>query len=229
MEIMQPWRGLPDRSFPNTAAAVTEIAVIGAGGHSKVIQDILRSHASYKVKAILDDKHDELKLQNGIYTGPIASVRSLLQQYGGMKFIVAVGNNEVRKQLTARLGISDDGYISLAHPTAVVSPSATIGSGTVVMPNAVINADAAIGRHTIINTGAIIEHDSVIGDYVHVAPKATLTGTVRAQEGSMIGAGATVIPGRTVGKWAVVGAGATVIGDIPPYRTAVGTPAKIIK
>ena len=44
-----------------------------------------------------------------------------------------------------------------------------------------------------------------------------------------IGAGATVLPGVTVGKYAIVGAASVVTHDVPDYGVAVGNPAKVIK
>ncbi|MCS7461033.1 acetyltransferase [Paenibacillus doosanensis] len=205
-----------------------ELAVIGEGGHSKVILDLIRAEESYSLTAILDDKYDSLMLRDGVYVGPVASAFRLLKHMAGLKFVVAIGNNEVRKSIVSRLGLSNEHYVSLVHKTAVISKSASIGQGTVIMANTIVNADAHVGNHSIINTGAIIEHDNRIGDFVHVAPKATLTGAVIAREGTMIGAGATIIPGKNIGDWAVIGAGATVISDIPSHCTAVGTPAKVL-
>ncbi|ULL13912.1 acetyltransferase [Paenibacillus sp. H1-7] len=203
-----------------------QLVIIGEGGHSKVIKDLIRLDGNYTIAAILDDKYSELKEIEGIRYGPVSSAGEMVQCATDLKWIVAIGNNEVRKSIVDRLGLSSDSYISLIHPASVVSPSASIGRGTVVMANAVVQAEAAIGEHVIVNTGAIIEHDNCIDDYVHIAPRATLTGTVSIREGAMIGAGATVIPGKSIGEWAVVGAGSTVIRDIPAMCTAVGSPAK---
>ncbi|MEB3100787.1 acetyltransferase [Ferviditalea candida] len=205
-----------------------EIAVIGGGGHSKVVQDIVHADGIHAVKAVLDDKYTDMRMDNGIYTGPISEARRLLTMLPSIKFVAAIGHNETRKSVVAKLGLPDEHYAALVHPTAVISPSAMIGPGTVVMPNAVINADARIGSHAIINTGAVIEHDNRIGDYAHACPRAVLTGTVIVEEGALIGAGAAVVPGTCIGQWAVIGAGASVIGDIPEYCTAVGTPARVI-
>ena len=49
------------------------------------------------------------------------------------------------------------------------------------------------------------------------------------KEGAWIGAGATILPGVTVGKYAIVGANSVVSKDIPDYAVAVGTPAKVVK
>lgn len=193
-----------------------------------MIRELIHSKSDYKIIAILDDKYEELTVNNDVYRGPISSAHLLLNRMNHLKFVIAIGNNEIRKSIVLKLGLTKENYISLIHDTAIISTSASIGDGTVIMAGTIVNADAVIGDHAIINSGAIVEHDNQIGDYVHVAPKATLTGSVIAEEGSMIGAGATIIPGKKVGEWAVIGAGATVISDIPSYSTAVGTPARLI-
>lgn len=206
-----------------------KLAVVGAGGHSKVIMDLIRLNANNQIVAILDDRYTSLALKDGIYMGPIDSANQLLRIHPDLKFIIAIGNNMIRKEMVNRLSVKDECYATLIHPTAWISPSVTIGAGTVVMPLAVINADSYIGKHTVINTAAIIEHDNYISNYVHISPHATLTGSVRVEEGVHIGAGASVIPNLAIGEWSTIGAGATVIKSIPPSSTAVGVPAKVIK
>jgi acetyltransferase EpsM len=206
-----------------------ELAVIGDGGHSKVVRDMILSNKNYQQRAIIDDKYEEINLEIGIYLGPLCAAQSLLNQMDQLKFVVAIGNNAIRKSIVTKLGLSDEHYVTLIHEKAVISSSVVVGQGTVIMANAVINADAHIGNHTIVNTGAIVEHDNRIGDYVHIAPHATLTGAIIVKEGAMIGAGATIIPGTYLGEWAIIGAGSTVIRDIQANSTAVGTPAIIIK
>ena len=49
------------------------------------------------------------------------------------------------------------------------------------------------------------------------------------KKGAWIGAGASILPGVTVGKYAIVGAGAIVTKDVPDYSVVVGTPAKVVK
>jgi acetyltransferase-like isoleucine patch superfamily enzyme len=49
------------------------------------------------------------------------------------------------------------------------------------------------------------------------------------KKGAWIGAGASILPGVTVGKYAIVGAGAIVTKDVPDYAVVVGIPAKVVK
>ena len=52
---------------------------------------------------------------------------------------------------------------------------------------------------------------------------------VLIKKAAWIGAGATILPGVSVGKHAVVGAASVVTKDVPDYAVAVGNPAKVIK
>jgi acetyltransferase EpsM len=204
-----------------------QFVIIGNGGHSKVVSDIVRSNKENEIVAYLDDKYETVKLQENHLYGPIFTASNMTECFAGLKFIIAIGNNLIRKTIAENLGLPEECYATLIHKSAVVSPRAEIGMGTVIMPNAVINADAKIGRHVIINTGSVVEHDCMVGDFVHVSPHAAITGGVIVEEGAHIGAGAAVIPNITIGEWSVIGAGATVISDIPSYWTAVGTPARV--
>lgn len=192
----------------------------GASGHCKVIIDILKAQ-NLEISAILDDFPQSENLL-GI---PIRKASDYSLQNTD-QIVVSIGDNAIRKKIAERLQIV---FGKAVHPSAVVSPFATIDQGTVVMPKAVINSSSTIGKHCIVNTGAVIEHDCKLEDYVHVSPNAALAGGVTVGEGSHIGIGAAVIQGVTIGKWVTVGAGAVIIGDLPDFAVVVGNPGKIIK
>ncbi|MDR7000607.1 acetyltransferase [Neobacillus niacini] len=205
-----------------------KIAMIGRGGHSKVISEMIRTNENYQIVAYLDDKYENVILMENIFCGPISSINKLLKYDPNIKFIIAIGNNKTRKLIVEKLNLTNEYYVTIIHKSSIISNCSKIGNGTVIMPGSVINADAEIGDHSIINTGAVIEHDCVIGNFTHVCPGATLTGTVNVELGAFVGAGATVIPNIRVGEWATIGAGATVIQNVPSYCTAVGNPAKVV-
>lgn len=203
-----------------------DIIILGDGGHSKVIQEMISSVKSYTIFAILDNKYSYPYKVNGTIYAPMAYLDILLTKK--TKVINAIGHNETRKKMTERLLIDAKQYATIIHSSATISPSATIGPGTVIMPKAVINAGAVIGMYCIINSGSIVEHESLVDSYSHVSPNATLTGNVSLGEGVHLGASATTIPGIKIGRWSVIGAGSTVIEDIPDFCTAVGSPARIV-
>lgn len=187
----------------------------GAGGHAKVIKEILEAQGS-SVEAFVDD-NPALTEQKGL---------PVLHGADGLSpMIVAVGSNPDRKAIASRL---DCEFGVAVHPSAIVSPSAVIGEGTVIMPGAIVNADAIIGRHCIVNTGASVGHDCHLEDFCHVAPHATLCGTVHLGEGVLVGAGAVVIQNLSVGAWSVVGAGTVVIDNVEGQERVAGVPASSI-
>ncbi len=188
----------------------------GASGHAKVIMDILAANGM-QVDALVDDNVDLKNLQ-GIPVIHSAEGRS--------PFVISIGNNKIRKMIAERLQAE---FISAIHPSAIISPSAKIDKGTVVMQGAIVQADAKIGKHCIINTAVTVDHECVIGDYVHISPNASLCGNVQVGEGSWIGAGTVIIPGVKIGRWSVIGAGSVVVKDIPDGVVAYGNPCKVIR
>jgi sugar O-acyltransferase (sialic acid O-acetyltransferase NeuD family) len=187
----------------------------GAGGHAKVVLDILKSN-DITVLDVFDDNHD-IQSFMGI---PVS------HQKVCSPLIISIGNNQIRKTIAEKI---DEGVFSsfLHDKTAIISDSASIEEGTVVMQGAIIQSSVKIGKHCIINTGTSVDHDCIIHDYVHLAPRCTLCGNVEIGEGSFIGAGTVVIPNVRIGKWAVIGAGSVVTRDIPDNVVAYGSPCKV--
>lgn len=196
--------------------------LFGASGHAKVVLDVIESKNT-NIDGVFDDNKKEDYFQDLPFLGKLESGNQVLK-HG--EFIIAIGNNKIRKEIVSNLNAK---YFSACHTNSFISRFSKIGEGTVVMNNATINSGAKIGRHCIINTASVIEHDCVIEDFSHISPNATLTGNVKVGEGTHIGAGAIVIPNTTIGKWCVIGAGAVVIENIPDNSVAVGNPARIIK
>ncbi len=194
-----------------------KIYLYGAGGHAKVVKDAIELSGG-NVGAFVDDNPDR---QSHMGLPVLHSAEGL------SPLIVAIGSNVDRKRIAGSLrsGPHSCEFATAIHPSAIVSPSAVIGEGSVIMPGAIVNADARIGRHCIVNTGASVGHDCCVGDYCHVAPHATLCGGVRLGEGVWVGAAAVVNQTIEIGDWAVVGSGSAVIDNVEAGATVVGVPA----
>jgi sugar O-acyltransferase (sialic acid O-acetyltransferase NeuD family) len=151
-----------------------------------------------------------------------------LGHFAGSDFVIAVGDNRKRAQ-NFRLAIENRLLpTALVHPSAVVSSSASIGRGTVIMPGVIVNAGAVIGENCIINSGAVIEHDCRIGAHAHISPRAALGGGVTVGTLAHVGIGAVVLPYATIGEESIVGAGAVVLREAPARCTVVGVPARTL-
>lgn len=209
------------------------IIVFGAGGHAKVVIDIMEARGNYAILLGLIDvnctKGDTF--YNKKVLGTDDDLHNILRSNPGVKGIVAVGDNQLRQKVVNRILSEKPNFefISAIHPSANISTSVTLNEGTVIMPGVSINADTVIGKHCIINTNSSIDHDCVIGNYVSISPNCVLAGGVTIEDGAMLGVGAAVIPGKKIYQNAVVGAGAVVVNNIPPDSCVVGRPAKPVK
>jgi sugar O-acyltransferase (sialic acid O-acetyltransferase NeuD family) len=200
------------------------IAVIGAGGHAKVVIATLQA-LGIKVGAVFDD--DPRRWQTTILDVAVRGPISALMETDYRAAIITIGNNGVRERVSEELKNLE--WLTAIHPQSYVHPSVQIAEGTVVSAGAVIQPDVIIGSHVIVNTGATVDHDCVLGDYVHLAPGTHLAGGVQVGRGAFLGIGAVVIPYRRIGDWATIGAGGVVVKDIADNVTAVGVPATPIK
>lgn len=194
--------------------------IYGAGGHAKVVIDILEKNG-VKINGLFDDNH-EIK---SLFNYPVWSTDELIESEK-KEIIIAIGVNSTRREIVEKYRFN---YGKAIHPNTVISARSMIGEGSVVVGNVTINSDAKIGKHVIINTSSSVGHDCIIEDFVHISPNATLCGEVLVGEGTHIGAGAVIIPGVKIGKWATVGAGSVIISDVPDFSTVVGNPGRVIK
>lgn len=204
------------------------VIVIGGGGHAKVVMDVIRTRKDCLLTGFLDDA-DSPEITSCPHLGKIRQLGIIVEDAAVL--FCAIGDNKARKRVVEEVSSrfkqhSALRWESFIHPSAIISPSAIIGQGTVVMPLAVVNAGSSIGNHSIINTGAIVEHDCRIGDFCHLSPNATLCGKVEIGNGVHVGAGAIIIQGLTVGTDSVVGAGAVVVCNVPGNVIVKGVPAK---
>ncbi len=206
------------------------IVLFGAGGHGKVVRDIVEQMHEFDLESSIAAVYDNYvleKMMDG--TLPILhneeSFQSFIEKNGKVYGLIGIGNNEIRERLSREYPLR---YAVAIHPTAIIAADVKIGEGTVVMAGAIINPGAKIGRHCIINTGSIIEHDCNIGDFVHVSSGVKMAGDVKIGRMSHIGVGASIIPKITIGENVVVGAGAVVIRDVKIGKKVVGVPAKEI-
>ena len=206
---------------------------LGAGGHSKVINEIIQLDSLYSVIGMLDP--DPRLLGKKILGVPVLGDDSLLPQLvaqGISHYFIglgSVGNMKPRAKLYSFALSFALIPINIIHPSAIISPSAKVGIGFTAMACSIVNACAVIGDDVILNSGAIVEHDCVIGEHVHIATGARLTSTVRVGNSVHIGAGATIRQGVFIGDNAIIGAGAVVITNVESDTIVAGVPARVLR
>lgn len=204
------------------------VIIVGAGGHAKVLLDVLLC-SERKVIGLTDfDKKKWGSLVNGV---PVLGGDEVVFSYNideielvnGMG---SVGSMNKRKNIYEYFKNKEYLFSNVIHPSAIVSSNAVLANGVQLLPGCIVNAGAFIGDNSIVNTRASIDHDVSIGSHVHIAPGVTISGGATIGDCTHIGTGATVIQGVHIGSNVLIGAGAVVVKDIPDNCKAYGVPAR---
>jgi sugar O-acyltransferase (sialic acid O-acetyltransferase NeuD family) len=198
------------------------IIIMGAGGHAKVVANILKlsgrsvlGFVSPDLKAGIDllgkkflgnDKEifqykvNEIELANGI--------GSLSGKNEGWKLL-----DEMRQK----------GYkfSTIIHPNSLISSDVYLDDGVQIMAGVIIQPGSKIGRNSIINTGAIVDHDCKIQENCQIAPGVILNGSVTVGHNTHIGTGTSVIESISIGSNSIIAAGSVVYRDVPDNTTFI--------
>ena len=129
-------------------------------------------------------------------------------------------------RLRSRFGLH---FHTLVHPSAYVSPLATLGGGVFVGANSVIAPCVAVGEHVFVNRGVTVGHDTTIGPFSRLQPGSHLGSLSAIGSGVTIGIGATVLERLVVGDRAVIGPAALLTRDAPAGALMLGSPARMAK
>jgi sugar O-acyltransferase (sialic acid O-acetyltransferase NeuD family) len=204
------------------------VFVVGAGGHAKVVIDIIEKARAHEIVFLVDD---DLSLKGrDVYGYPVMGAKDYLLTQGAAasfhKAIVAIGDNRKRTHMAQWLLEQGFQLTTAVHPSAQIARGVTLGTNTVVMAGVVLNSDARIGQSVIINTAASVDHDCVIAIGTHIAPGCHLCGSVSVGAHTLVGAGSTLVRGVSIGAHSIIGAGSVVVSDIPANVVALGNPAK---
>lgn len=213
--------------------AAADIILVGAGGHARVLIDVLRRAGFAPTAAVDLDARLHGRAVDGV---PVIGGDDAIyaRAPSGLRLVSAVGNIPsgqasglaVRRAAYERFSARGYAFMTVISRDAVVSAAAVLEDGAQVITGAIVHPGAVIGAGAIINTGARVDHDCVVGAHSHVAPGAILCGGVRVGTEAHVGAGAVVIPGIAIGSGAVIGAGAVVTADVAGGSMVLGIPAR---
>lgn len=197
-----------------------KIFLLGCGGHSRSVADIVLSNDPYASLVFIDPNARE---NEEIYGFQVTKKHDL----GNHPVFVAIGNNKNRK--AAREALGNINLISVVSKTAHIGHLAQIETGCFIGNFCHVGPEVVVGTGTIINNAAVIEHEVHIGEYCHIGPNATVSGRCKIGDQVFVGVGATIKDYINICSNVTVGAGATVVGNINEPGVYIGTPAKRLK
>ncbi|HYF17338.1 MAG TPA: NeuD/PglB/VioB family sugar acetyltransferase [Ramlibacter sp.] len=196
------------------------LVIFGAGGHGRVVADA--ALAGGRWRRIVATDRDPARCVGELLPGvPLLAVGEA-QALSDAVFHIAIGHAESREREAAAF---EGRLATVVHPSAAVSPFASIGGGSFVAACAVLAPGAALGSCAILNHGAVVDHDAGVGAFSHVAPNAALGGHSRVGAWVLVGAGAKVLPSVRVCDRVVLGANTVVLRPITEAGVYAGVPA----
>lgn len=135
------------------------LLILGAGGHGRVVKETAEAIGVFEEIDFLDDN-------SKVAIGLCNDYKKYINKYSYA--FVAFGNHELRMNWINALIEVGFKIPSLIHPTAYISPSASICEGTFVGARAIINTNVVVEKGCIIGMGALIDHDSIVSEYCHI-------------------------------------------------------------
>lgn len=197
---------------------MTDLILIGGGGHCKSTIDIIEQGKEYNILGVVERQGSNLKDVAGyrvlgtdeILFKLLKSTPSALVTIGQVKTPYPRAKAYA---MASKLGAKMPSIIS---SSAYVSSKSKIGRGTVVMNGAQVNLGACIGENVILNSKCLIEHDVKVGNHCHISTGALINGDVKIGEGCFIGSGAVIAHGVSIGANSIIGIGCIVTHDVAP-------------
>ena len=144
-------------------------------------------------------------------------------------------------------GVSIGPRTSVWH-RAVLRNGASLGAECIIGRDAFIDEGVHLGDRVKVQNGALVYHGVTVGNGVFIGPGAILTNDrfpraitptgelargddwtvspIELLDGCSIGAGAVVVAGTKIGRFATVGAGSVVTRDVPNFALVAGNPAR---
>ncbi len=177
-----------------------QILLVGAGGHARSCIEAILSTSEWAVGGVVGRAEEVGSEILGVpVVGCDDDLSTLREKYDFA--LVSVGqikSASTRKRLYETLKGIGFSLPVVKASSAIISPFARIGEGTIVFHHAYVGPNVVIGPNAIVNTGAILEHEVCVGVHCHISTGAILNGEVVVGDESFVGSGAVVVEGQNL-------------------------------
>lgn len=202
-----------------------KICILGAGGFGRevlccLIDQIKTSNLKIEEIAcfmVRDEEYNEQKIM-GIDVIPQSSFDPLMYNV-----VVAIGDPASRKSVVDSLP-ENTTYMSIIHPSAVISEWVEIGEGCVITAGTILTCNIKIGKHAHLNLHTTIGHDCTMGDYFTTAPATNISGNCHFGDVVYFGTNSAIRQGISICNNVTIGMGGVVVKDITEEGVYFGNP-----
>lgn len=190
---------------------MTEVIVIGAGGHAAEIDEYIkynqkiRDSKEFVVKGFLDDNPDSYRKYR--FSSPLLGSVKDHNVIQGHHYIIAIAGLYSRKAIVDRYIKEGAVFSTVIHKSAYISESAIVEEGSIIGPNVNLGPNVRVGRFSLVNARCSLGHDTIIGNYNFMSPNVCLSGFTQIGSGNLFGINSATIPGIRVGDRNKVAAG----------------------
>jgi sugar O-acyltransferase, sialic acid O-acetyltransferase NeuD family len=206
------------------------LLIIGARGYGRECYDGLKDYPEYNkkftVKGFLDDQSDALGNFSG-YAPILSSVEDYQIQEDDV-FLCALGSPQAKAKYTDIIKKKSGSFITLIHPTAIVSDSIELGEGVIISQFCTLTSNVKVGDFTTVQGYSNLGHDTQVGRFCAIESYTFLGGFAYIGDFVTLHTRSTVLPKIKIGNSAVVGAGSVVIKNVWENTIVFGNPAKKI-
>lgn len=210
---------------------MTRVVIVGGGALGREIHSWLlaasAAGAPYELAGYADDGG---ALMNGFagvdlpYLGKLEDV-----ELDGLMLAMAIASPAAKRAVGDRLQARGGRFLTLVHPSAVITHTAVLDEGVVIGPQAYVASHARIERLALVNSLTGIGHDVVIGACSTISSQVDVTGHVIVGAEVFMGSGARILPQVEIGEGARIGAGAVVVRRVKPGQVMFAAPARVLK
>ena len=139
-----------------------KIAIIGAGGHGKVVGEIALLN-QYEVIDFFDDDLGQIDTFPFTIVNKVDQLKEYLNDYDA--FFIAIGDNQIRSNKIKWLKNFNVNIVSLVH----VDHDCKIEDFVHISPNASLSGNVKIGKFTHLGTATSVHPGICIGNNVKTA------------------------------------------------------------
>lgn len=210
-----------------TSQPVRRILIVGAGGFGREVLHWCRDAWPDRAALFAGFLSENTDILSGHDCPlPVVSDPATFEPQAGDALVMAIGIPGVRRRVAEDLLARGAEFLTLVHPTAIVAPTATIGTGSVICPGAIVSDSARLGRFGLVNYHASLAHDAAAGDFAVLSPYAALAGSARIADDVFLGLHASVGPSVSIGPRSKVAANSCALADVPGDSLVLGIPGR---